>query len=513
MVFFALLTTLIFIITNNYMESVIQRCGQRIVKLVDSSLRRDMLTEQHDEFIGILQTIQNMDGIGGVNLYDRNGQLHYSGSTDLAPGAADLPALVCSDCHENRTSGLPDPDGGCAYTDGSFRDRNLVILAPVLNTTSCSGASCHAHSSTDLMLGLLEVQLPLDDLDAAMSRTLLHILVAAILFTGGFTTILLIFTRKRIHKPLETLITASHDVSAGNLDLRVALPGGITQDVQAVEEAFNHMLDNIEERDEELRRWSNELENKVRERTENLQRTQHELYHIERLASMGKLSASVAHEINNPLAGVLTYSKLVSRIISKSDLEDERKRSITHHLGMIESETRRCGDIVRGLMDFSRDDQEEQEPIHVNPVLAEVVELVDHSFQMANVTLETEFSAQDDMIRANAGQIKQACMAILSNALEAVPQSEGRVLFRSFEHVDNILAIQIADNGIGISPEDQEHIFEPFFSRKKDSTGIGLGLAVTYGIIKRHDGNIKVIATPGKGTSMTILLPRLSTED
>jgi len=395
----------------------------------------------------------------------------------------------------------------CIYIDKSGEARQLTLLAPVLNEPTCSDASCHVHPESQTMLGILEVQLSLADLDMATRRTLMDyglIVIAVMLIT---TIYVLYFSKYRIAGPLRKIITASREVSKGDLDLRLDLESSGLTDIQQVERTFNEMLDTIKSRDKELRRWSRDLEQKVRERTEDLQRTHQELYHIERMASLGKLSSSVVHEINNPLSGVVTYTKLVARLLQKLDLPEDRTETLQKHLSMIESETKRCGNIVKGLLGFSREGRGNREMVHLDPVLREVEQLMDHSFHMADVVLETEFSATEDKLSANPGQIKQACMAVLLNALEAVEPHEGLVLFRSFNTADGAYCIQIRDNGAGIDPEDQEHIFEPFFSTKKETSGIGLGLAVTYGIVKRHDGEISVGCIPGKATTFTIKLP------
>jgi Signal transduction histidine kinase regulating C4-dicarboxylate transport system len=141
----------------------------------------------------------------------------------------------------------------------------------------------------------------------------------------------------------------------------------------------------------------------------------------------------VAHEINNPLAGVLTYAKLVSRILQNSELTEDRRAAILKHLDMIQSETTRCGNIVKGLLNFSMDSSQKFESLHVNEVLDETAQLIQHSFQISDVRLITDFSASRDQIKANGNQVIQACLAVLTNALEAVDEGgDGLVTYRSY---------------------------------------------------------------------------------
>jgi len=173
---------------------------------------------------------------------------------------------------------------------------------------------------------------------------------------------------------------------------------------------------------------------------------------------------------------------------------------------LFESETKRCGDIVKGLLDFSRKDHENFEPKHLHEVLRETCDLMAHSMKIANVSFYTDFSAKYDLIYCSPNQIKQACMAMLVNASEAVSEN-GEVVFRTKNPDDSSFRIELSDNGIGISAEDLPHVFEPFFSTKQNSTGHGLGLAIAHGIIQNHKGKIDVKSEPGKGTTISITLP------
>jgi two-component system NtrC family sensor kinase len=180
------------------------------------------------------------------------------------------------------------------------------------------------------------------------------------------------------------------------------------------------------------------------------------------------------------------------------------------HLKLIEGETKRCGDIVKGLLDFSRKDQNGFEPKHLHDILLETVELMSHPMKIANINFLSDFGAKADLIHCNANQIKQACIAILVNASEAVPEN-GEVLVRTVNPDQEQVRIEIIDNGVGIAEEDIPHIFEPFFSTKEHVSGIGLGLSIVHGIVQSHKGKIDVTSIRGKETAITITLPLIST--
>jgi len=299
---------------------------------------------------------------------------------------------------------------------------------------------------------------------------------------------------------------ASKAVAKGDNTVRLEIKPNQLEDMRVVSSAFNNMLDTINSAAIELQNWSHQLEYKVQKKSEELLEAQNELIHIEKIASLGKLSSSVAHEINNPLSGVLTYTKLIQKQLGKAEVEETVKQSMLKHLNVIETETKRCGDIVKGLLDFSRKDPENFVNQHLNKVLKETFDLMAHQMKMENILFNSDFSAQSDVIYCSENQIKQACVAILVNASEAVSDN-GEVFFRSFNPDPDHVKIEISDNGSGIAPEDIPHIFEPFFSAKHKTSGIGLGLAIAHGIILSHKGRIEVDSKLGKGTVLSIILP------
>jgi two-component system NtrC family sensor kinase len=176
------------------------------------------------------------------------------------------------------------------------------------------------------------------------------------------------------------------------------------------------------------------------------------------------------------------------------------------NLTLIENETKRCGDIVKGLLDFSRKDQEDFEPKHFHEILQETADLMGHPFKIANIAFHIEFMAANDMIYCSPNQIKQACIAILVNASEAVTEN-GIIIMRTSNPDPDSIRLEIIDNGIGINADDILHIFEPFFSTKQKSSGIGLGLAIVHGIVQSHKGKPDVKSEAGKGTTVAITLP------
>jgi two-component system NtrC family sensor kinase len=346
----------------------------------------------------------------------------------------------------------------------------------------------------------------LEDLDKALKKSSTDFFLLVTLTTGLLMSFLIIFTRKKIKDPLNAIIKASVAVANGDTSTRLEIKPNQLDDMRMVSRALNHMLDNLQAANNELQNWSQQLEYKVQKKSEELGAAQNELIHIERIASLGKLSLSVAHEINNPLSGILVYTKLVYKQLSNQDIDPIKKESILKHLKLIENETKRCGDIVKGLLDFSKSDQKDFEAVHLHEILRKTYELMTHPMKIANISFLTDFSAESDMIYCSPNQIKQACIAILVNASEAITEN-GEVIFRTSNPDDSHIRIEITDNGVGIGQETISHVFEPFFSTKQGASGIGLGLAIVHGIVQSHKGKIELKSELGKGTTFLITIP------
>ena len=214
-----------------------------------------------------------------------------------------------------------------------------------------------------------------------------------------------------------------------------------------VSHAFNNMLDHIDSATQELQNWSQQLEYKVQRKTEELSEAQNELIHVERIASLGKLSSSVAHEINNPLSGILIYSKLIHKQLDNPDFHHKKKESILKQLRLIESETKRCGDIVKGLLDFSKKDQDDFDISDLHEILKATSNLMTHSINIANISFKTEFKADSSDIYCSANQVKQACVALLVNATEAI-QDNGEIIVRTSNPDKKSIKLEIIDNGL-----------------------------------------------------------------
>jgi two-component system NtrC family sensor kinase len=512
LILFVLFGVLFRSVYEQYLNTVIRQSGNNIGSIVEGSLYHSMLENDKSALQSTLDIINTMSGIDDVNMYDDKDSLVY---TSFSSETSTHSNPSCLNCHENISSMFPRKEKSyriiavkseCSMNQNDNNHRHLLIRSPILNEKSCYTSSCHFHQESDEVLGSLIIKLPLMDLDNAVKKSSTEFYLLATFITLLLLSILIFFTRKKIKNPLTDIIRASVAVSQGNKNTRLEISPDQLDDMRMVSQAFNDMLDNLQTANEELQNWSQQLEYKVQKKSEELGAAQNELIHIERIASLGKLSSSVAHEINNPLSGILVYTKLIHKQLSNPELYASKKDSILRHLTLIENETKRCGDIVKGLLDFSRKDQQDFESKHIHEVLQETFELMSHPITIANISFTKDFAARSDLAFCSPNQIKQACVAILVNASEAV-QENGEIIISTFNPDPDSIRIDISDNGIGIPGEDIPHIFEPFFSTKHDTSGIGLGLAIVHGIIKSHNGKIEVKSDLGKGTAISITLP------
>lgn len=495
-----------------YFHTILKQNGNNLGAIVEGSLYKSMLENDKSTLHSTLDIINTMPGIDDVNLYDQNNNLTYSSFSAESEHHSNPD---CISCHTNldemfsrreRSYMIIDEKSDCSMNPDKPGQRHLLIRRPILNEISCYTAACHAHSENDEVLGSLIIRMPMKDLDSALKKSSVDFLLLSLFITAAILSVLIFFTRKRIKDPLHSIIAASEAVSAGEVKTRLAIGPNLLDDMKLVSQAFNNMLDNLDRAANELENWSKQLEYKVQKKSEELSEVQNELINVERIASLGKLSASVAHEINNPLSGILIYTKLIYKQLDNQEITQKKRDNILKQLKLIEAETKRCGDIVKGLLDFSRKDQEDFEPKHLNEILQGTYELMVHHIKIANITFLTDFSATHDMIWCSPNQIKQACIAIIVNASEAISE-KGEIILRTKNTDDNTIRLEISDNGSGIAPEDIPHIFQPFFSTKREARGIGLGLAIVHGIVTNHNGRIEVDSVVGRGTTVSLIFP------
>ncbi|MEO0083499.1 MAG: cache domain-containing protein [candidate division WOR-3 bacterium] len=305
----------------------------------------------------------------------------------------------------------------------------------------------------------------------------------AVVLIGMFSAILIShFLARMILKPLRELVVASKQIAKGNLDYRIKNHGG--DEIGELGSAFNFMASSLKERDEQLKEY-----------------TRQQIMKSERLTTLGELAAGVAHEINNPLTGVLTYIRLIQKRLDKRCDEDGDFR---RYLEKVEKETARCSTIVKNLLDFARQSEPNLKSIDVNLVIKESLDLLEHRLRLQNIELEKKLNAVPQ-ITADFSQLQQVFMNIIINAIEAMEKGGKLTIETKADDKLKMVVVEFTDTGCGIPKDKLTQIFDPFYTTKPKGTG--LGLSVVYGIISRHKGEIDVKSEVGKGTTFTIRLP------
>jgi two-component system NtrC family sensor kinase len=576
----------------------LEHSADQLCETISSSTYFDMLENRRDDLHQQIVTIGRQDGIDRIRLFNRVGTIMFSSDEREIGRSVDKRAEACFGCHaaDRPLERLPTRARSRIYR-GPDGHRVIGMIRPIPNQPGCWTPACHAHRREDAVLGVLDVNLSLAGVDRQIAADQRRMLLLAALAIGASSLMLWGLNRRLIVRPVEALIAGTRKVAEG--DLTTLLPAHDRHELGDLARAFNTM-------------------------TRRLAEAQQQLTQADKMASVGRLAAGVAHEINNPLTGVLTYASFLQK---RAGADPDLQRD----LEVIVRETRRCREIVKNLLDFSRQARPARRPTDLNEVARRAVGIVMNQLALDRVKLAIELAHDLPPVPVDPNQIEQVVVNLLINAADAlegeggsirlassraevpprghtviraascprgcdlldpavrlhghpairvnrrvgehevtvhldplyggvshraVEQSEAGVLagyrcprcrtvldvdrescgacgapvfavrsgegrvewctrkgchWTRWEAVDAagpraVAELVVEDSGRGISEQDMRHLFEPFFTTK-GSHGTGLGLAVTWGIVDRHDGTIEVESRPGEGARFTVRLP------
>lgn len=323
-----------------------------------------------------------------------------------------------------------------------------------------------------------------------------------IIFTGMsilcvvFLVVILYFVTSTIIQPLQDMIFATNKIAQGNLNQKVEI--NFRDEIGELAQSFNQMTKNLKMANEKLIHWGKTLEERVEERTKELREMQDYLIQSEKLASLGKISAGVAHEINNPLTSILINAHLMLE-------KTEKKHPFHEYLNLIADETSRCTNIVKGLLEFSRQDPPQKVYSDVNEIINRTLQLLENQASFQNIRIIKKLNENLPRTKLDENKINQVFWNLMINSSEAMPKDGTLTIVSQFSADENYIEIDFIDTGVGIPKEAINKLFDPFYTTK--SNGIGLGLAISYGIIEQHQGKIEVKSEPGQGSVFTISLP------
>jgi two-component system NtrC family sensor kinase len=341
------------------------------------------------------------------------------------------------------------------------------------------------RSINDKIVGMLYVGILEQKYTDIKSRTIIVFL--AITLMGALVSMALSYLiSRKISGSVRKLVSASKEVAHGNLDAKVEIISN--DELRELADSFNLMASALKKRDEQLKEFARK-----------------KIMESERLAIIGQLAADVGHELNNPLQGILAYSHL---LLEKMP----RENSVREFIQKIVTQANRCTDIIRGLLDFSRQRKPQKRSSDVNLILQECVSLVENQAVYHNIQIIKDFKENLPPVVIDPSQMQQVFMNMLINAAEAMDGSGRLKLATRFDPMEKFIEMEFTDTGHGISEENMERIFDPFFTTKEVGHGTGLGLAISYGIVKEHNGTISVESEVGKGTTFVVRLPVVTEE-
>lgn len=475
----------------------VMRGAFRISETIRRSTRYDMLRNLREDLHQIIETIGEQEGLEKIRVFNKDGQIMFSSDGSDIGEMVDKRAEACYACHaaEKPLERLNIPDRSRVFTSKDGH-RVLGVISAIYNEPDCSTPDCHAHPPDQKVLGVLDIGMSLADVDSEITDAQNRMVIFAIIAFLVISVTISISISRYVTRPVRELVTATRQVAEGDLDYSISIKG--EDEIAQLASSFRHMTSDLKKADDKLVEWGKTLEHKVQERTEELRKTENQLIQSDKVASLGKLAAGVAHEINSPLTGVLTYSSL----LLKGKKEDDPERE---DLEVIVNETNRCKKIVRGLLDYARQTAPQKTPSDINEVIDKCIDLIAHQASLQSVRIERKLRPDLPKIMIDVGQIQQVIINILLNAIEAMPQ--GGTLTISSGREDQMVILGFADTGTGIPEDILPKILDPFFTTKEQGKGTGLGLSVSYGIIERHRGKLQVKSKVGEGTTFTVRLP------
>ncbi len=499
-------TTTVFVVQREgrYLMEEVMRGAALFSDAIKSSIYHFMLEDRRGEAYRIMNTVGQQKGVEAVRIFNQAGTVTFSTQGREIGTAVDKRAESCYACH---AAGQPIVRLGTRSRSRIYSlngHRVLGMVTPIYNEPTCSTASCHAHPASQSVLGVLDVSMSLAEIDRSVA-----LLQRATIVLSGLAVVVLAFVvnlvvRRLVVRPVTEMVDVTHKIAAGDFTHTVHVDS--TGELGILAQSFNTMTESLRAAQDNLRNLMENLEQQVEDRTAALREAQQQLIHSEKMASLGKLAASIAHEINNPLAGILTTAKLLIRGMKEGPPDEATQASFRTLLPLVERETLRCTVIVRNLLDFARQRDLKLAPTDLNAVLEEALSLLNHHISLQNITVETDLESLPP-VEGDFGQLRQAFLNVLMNASEAMANG-GTLRVASRVLADRTVEIECADTGVGIPSEHLARLVEPFFTTKEKGTG--LGLSVVYGVVERHHGKLQFRSEVNKGTTVTMRFPSLS---
>ncbi len=472
--------------------------AERLSETLIRATNHQMMLNDLPEVYHIMRDAARQEDVESIRLINEKGRIVFSSNPKEIGTVLGKSSEICVTCHADS-----DPLLNVSYIDRSRVFTNeagkkvLGLSKAIYNEESCFTAECHVHPHDTRVLGVMDVVVSLEAMhnQLTQSRTWVIFLTMALLLVVSL--ILSIFTQRLVNKPINALLHHTQQVADGKLDTTIETTSADELGELAV--SFNSMTTSLKKAHNELADWNRTLEERVIQRTLENQQMQAQLARSEKLSSLGQMAAGIAHEINNPMTGILLYANLISADKQFSPLLKE-------DIKVVIRETERCAAIVRQLLDFSRETKPESHWSALNDIIEAALSLLEQQLLFRNIIIERNFKQNIPDIFVDPWQLEQVFINIILNAGQSMYEAGSIRITTGITSDKSFVFAEITDSGCGISRETLNRIFDPFFTTKEDG-GTGLGLSVSYGIINNHGGDINVTSEVGIGTTMTIKLP------
>ena len=457
-----------------------------------------MLVGDVDEAYQLMERAGIQENIKNIRLIDKLGVIRFSLYKDEIETFVDSSKdKSCDMCHYE---GKPRVQASTMDRRRVFPDERgeevLGITRGIYNDPTCSQPSCHYHPADVNLLGVLDIVVSTKNVMAQITRYRNNVLVELVFLLIALLLCLNLLTRKLITQPVNTLLDHTRMLSRGEWPF---IENTTNDEFGELAESFNEMTSSLKKAGEDREKWAATLETKVEERTQQIREMQSVIIRSEKLASLGELAAGIAHELNNPLTGIVLHASIIED-------NPELPPNLKEDLHTITGEADRCARIVKNLLDFSRKTEPMKAMNKVNDTIDRALGLVEHLATFQNIRIVKEYSDDLPDLLLDPGQMEQVFINMFVNASQAMEDGGRLTICTEMDVEGEEVHIRVEDTGQGICEEDVGRIFDPFFSTK-GAKGTGLGLSVSYGIIEGHGGTIAVHSELGKGTVFMITIP------
>jgi two-component system NtrC family sensor kinase len=475
-------------------------------ELMRKSIRYDMLTVRRESIQETLEFFGTSESIEGVRILNHSGRIFYSSTLEEVGNSIEKNSLSCTGCHngddkplqalllENRWAIYEKPDGS----------RAMTFAEPIYNEPDCYTAACHTHGSEQKVLGILLTDFSFQAIDNRISNQIASILLYIVLVVAVTAVVLSIILWRLVLKPLTSLTIGMQRVSSGDMDKKVNISSN--DEIGRASSTFNSMTEELKIARQRMEKWTQSLEEEVDKKTREIMRTQDKLIQAEKLASLGRLTADVAHEIRNPLSALGGFG----RRLLKSVTEKKQKE----YAEIIVSEADRLEHVLSDVLTFSREARFHFKKVSVNEIIGKSVNLFRENCKEQSINIEVLYET-DLPVLIEKDQLEQAANNLISNAIDAMPEGGTLTITTKNEPANDItyVAVHISDTGEGIPDEMLPLIFEPFYTTKKIGHGTGLGLSISRKIVEEHGGFIQAKNRSEKGLTVSMYFPYQSDEE